>query len=81
MTHRSPIAMTTTKTIIRPDPAGTPIEYRRVPGTDPDILLFESRALRCNGTPYDDRWWPRSDDTLLWLDLHQRDVLDFLWSR
>lgn len=58
---------------------GVLVEYRRSP-YDPGILHFEHRELRSDGTPHDDRWWPCNDKTLLYLNLHAPEVLDFLWA-
>ncbi len=43
---------------------GSIVEYRRHP-LDPTIILMESRVLKPDGTPHDDRWFPVSDWELL----------------
>jgi hypothetical protein len=59
----------------RPD--GTLVEYRRHP--DPAVYM-QHRVLRRDGHPFDDKWWPVSDDHLLTLQMSS-DIVEILRIR
>lgn len=56
------------------------VEYRRHPW-DPGVLRLECRLLRADGTPYDDRWYPVTDESLAAIqrDGAGRDLIRRLW--
>lgn len=66
-----------TATYLHEQPEGAPIEYRRHPW-HPTVLYLEARLLRHDGTPYDDSWYPVSNDEILRLVQSGSDIVDLL---
>lgn len=65
------------RTYIHEAADGVLVEYRR--GTyDSRALFLESRVLKPNGTPHDDRWFPVSDSELLAVQLTGSDIVELL---
>jgi hypothetical protein len=58
--------------------SGRLVEYRRGRHACPDILHLEARVLRPDGSPYNDRWYPVSDQGLLTIGNANRKLVDQL---
>jgi hypothetical protein len=63
--------------IVYEDPDGQILEYRRHP-FDPGVLHVEARALRPDGSPHGDEWFPISERRREWLVTSGSGVLDAL---